>query len=263
MLSVIEPSNIDRARKAIEEDGYCVIRPRLPAGLISEWQRQLDEALAKDTAEVLRRDRVSYAARNLTALWPESLDVIRACGLDAMLREVLGSQFGLVRAILFDKPAAHSWSVTWHQDLTIAIDRKCDDPRLAKPTVKAGVPHAEAPTELLTRMLTARVHLDKVTEENGPLRVVPGSHRLDKLNDAELDQVAQSSFTTILAEPGDVLLMRPLLAHSSPRHAAGSSGRRRVAHFEFAGRAEPISGIGWHLFVPGEQIGRQSQARSE
>jgi hypothetical protein len=47
---------------------------------------------------------------------------------------------------------------------------------LTRPTIKAGAPHVIASDEILHKMLTLRIHLDEVTDENGPLRVVPGSH---------------------------------------------------------------------------------------
>jgi hypothetical protein len=45
---------------------------------------------------------------------------------------------------------------------------------------KVGVPHVEAPEWLLEKMLTMRLHLDDMTEENGPLKVLPGSHHSGK-----------------------------------------------------------------------------------
>ena len=71
-------------------------------------------------------------------------------------------------------------------------------------------------------MLTVRIHLDEVTEENGPLQVIPGSHRSGK----EL-RLNETLPRTVLADQGDVLLMRPLLLHASSatRHARESSLR--------------------------------------
>src|SRR6266404_493411 len=94
---------------------------------------------------------------------------------------VLGPDFGLVRVLFFDKPPGGSWSLPAHKDLTIAVrDNRLPSRHFRNPTRKAGVPHVEAPRELLDKMLTARIHLDDVTAENGPLKVIPGSHRLGK-----------------------------------------------------------------------------------
>ena len=67
-------------------------------------------------------------------------------------------------------------------------------------------------------MLTARVHLDDVTDENGPLRVIPGSHRYGTTMDGRAAQPV-----TLHCRAGDVLLMRPLLTHASG-HADADDG---------------------------------------
>jgi ectoine hydroxylase-related dioxygenase (phytanoyl-CoA dioxygenase family) len=96
-------------------------------------------------------------------------------------------------------------------------------------------------------MLTARVHLDDATEENGALKVVPGSHRTGKAL-----ELGAGPPHTVLAARGDVLLMRPLLAHCSHRSHPGTRRRRRVLHLEFAAAAELPDGYTWHSFHPGK-----------
>ena len=58
---------------------------------------------------------------------------------------------------------------------------------------------------------------------------------------------------SILVERGDVLAMRPLLAHSSPNSHVESRRHRRILHLEFAGWATLPDGFAWHRFVPGVQ----------
>ncbi len=158
------------------------------------------------------------------------------------LQRVLGAECGVVRGLYFDKPPEKSWSLPWHQDLTIAVaDNHLASQRFSKPTFKAGVPHIEAPAEVLQRMLTLRLHLDDVTMENGPLRVLPGSHRAVGQGDA-------TSFATILARAGDVLAMRPLLFHSSIASAPQTRRHRRILHLEFAADAALPDGFAWQRF---------------
>src|SRR5262249_9802679 len=150
--------------------------------------------------------------------------------LSDTLATVLGRHFGLVRVLFFDKPPERSWFLPWHKDLTIAVrDHARPSARFAKPTRKAGIPHAEAPVEVLQTMLTTRIHLHAVTWENGPLKVLRGSHRLGKLL-----QIDETLAEPILVRRGDVLLMRPLLAHCSPNADPGASCHRRILHLEFA-----------------------------
>ena len=62
----------------------------------------------------------------------------------------------------------------WHKDTAIAVDSNRGASKyFSRPTVKAGVPHVVAVDEILRQMLTLRIHLDEVTDENGPLKVIP------------------------------------------------------------------------------------------
>jgi ectoine hydroxylase-related dioxygenase (phytanoyl-CoA dioxygenase family) len=151
----------------------------------------------------------------------------------------------LVRVLYFDKPPARTWGLPWHKDLTIAVrDNRRLSCEFRNPTIKAGVPHVEASQGVLESMLTARVHLDDVTDENGPMTVIPGSHILGKQMDID-----KASAQTILTRRGDVLLIRPLVAHKSLCSQPGNDRHRRVLHLEFAARNELPDGYEWHDFV--------------
>ena len=91
-------------------------------------------------------------------------------------------------------------------------------------------------------MLTLRIHLDPCGEENGPLRVIPGSHRAGKLDPEAIAGCAElGSEVPCPADVGDVLMMRPLLLHASS--PAVVPGHRRVVHLEFAAEDLP-AGLG-------------------
>jgi ectoine hydroxylase-related dioxygenase (phytanoyl-CoA dioxygenase family) len=179
-------------------------------------------------------------------LYPAARDVWRVEPLPQLLSEVLAPTFGLVRGLYFDKPPDRSWALPWHKDLTIAV-RSHDRPSdlFTKPTRKAGVPHVEAPTELLGAMLTLRIHLDNVTEQNGPLKVIPGSHQTGKT--LLLDGAPTQE---ILVQRGDVLAVRPLVAHCSGHSKPGTKRHRRILHLEFAAERDLPDGYGWNEFYP-------------
>jgi ectoine hydroxylase-related dioxygenase (phytanoyl-CoA dioxygenase family) len=133
----------------------------------------------------------------------------------------------------------------WHKDLAIAVeDNRLPSDQFRRPTTKYGVPHVEAPKWLLEQMVTARLHLDDVTTENGPLRVIPGSHRGDK------DLSSSGNAFDVLCQRGDVLLMRPLLSHCSGHAIQGTTRHRRILHLEFSSVRELPDGFRWHTFVP-------------
>jgi ectoine hydroxylase-related dioxygenase (phytanoyl-CoA dioxygenase family) len=235
---------------AISRDGFAILKNVFSADQVAAIVQDLALALQQSAgreAAVLGPAGGVYGARNLLTLWPPAATVWRQPPLPEALAAVLGPDYGLVRALFFDKPPAQSWALPWHKDLTIAVrDNRRPSRHFGKPTLKAGVPHVEAPAEVLEAMLTARIHLDDMTEENGPLQVLPGSHRTGKA--LHFDSAIPRS---ILAQAGDVLLMRPLLAHGSVNAHPATRLHRRIVHLEFAARPDLPDGYAWHRFLPG------------
>jgi hypothetical protein len=54
--------------------------------------------------------------------------------------------------------------VSWHQDVTIAVRARGRSAGVRPWSVKDGVPHVQAPAELLEQMITLRLHLDDCDE---------------------------------------------------------------------------------------------------
>jgi len=231
----------------IAERGFAVLEHLYSSDEVATILADLVPTLEADTSQATMRSESGtvYGARNLLALWPPTATIWRRPPLLDVLTAVLGSCFGLVRALYFDKPPEHTWALPWHKDLTIAVkDNRLPTSQFARPTRKAGVPHVEASDEILQNMLFARIHLDTVNEENGPLKAVAGSHRTGKAMD-----IGTTPPRTILAETGDVLLIRPLVAHSSGRSKPDSVRHRRILHLEFAASPQLPDGYAWHDFV--------------
>jgi ectoine hydroxylase-related dioxygenase (phytanoyl-CoA dioxygenase family) len=160
---------------------------------------------------------------------------------------VLGEDAYAVRGILFDKHADANWKVPFHQDLTIAVKRRCDTADYGPWTMKAGVQHVQPPTDILRNMLAVRIHLDDSSDENGPLRVLPRTHH--RRTSEEQTEFARSTChpVTCTVQAGGVILMRPLLIHGS--HSCVAPSRRRVIHIEYAA-VELAHGLEWHHRVP-------------
>jgi ectoine hydroxylase-related dioxygenase (phytanoyl-CoA dioxygenase family) len=160
---------------------------------------------------------------------------------------VLGDSCFAVRALFFDKTPDVNWKVIWHQDLTVAAQRRLDVPGYGPWTEKAGVPHVQPPVDVLEQMMAIRVHLDPCTEENGPVRVIDGTHRFGRLAPEAIDQLrAQRLESACLAGEGALLAFRPLLLHASS--PAARPAHRRVIHIEYA--AGPLAApLVWHRQV--------------
>jgi ectoine hydroxylase-related dioxygenase (phytanoyl-CoA dioxygenase family) len=151
----------------------------------------------------------------------------------------LGDGARAVRAILFDKSPAANWALGWHQDRTIAVKARREVEGFAPWTVKAGIAHVAPPFALLERMVTIRVHLDDVPQENAPLLVAPGSHHLGLVPESEMEAaIARCGTYACLAKHGDVWLYATPILHASDR--THCSARRRVLQIDFAAEALPL-----------------------
>ena len=210
-----------------EERGFCLARKIAAADEIG----RLKTALAH--SEIARAKRVgqTYGARNLLHL-ADVRSVAASPKITACLQMLLGPTFRVVRGIFFDKTDNANWPVPWHQDLSLAVRERRDLPGWSNWTVKRGVTHVQPPAEILGRMVTMRLHMDDCPSSNGPLRVIPGSHRRGLLRRDEIAAEAQSPATPIVAQAGDALFMRPLILHASS--PAQRPNHRRVLHLEFA-----------------------------
>jgi len=234
-----------RLDACLAADGFAILESVFAADecRILASQIELSLAACPDEKTALRRaNGVIYGARNLTSVYPPVARVWQRQRLVDILEETLGPGFGLVRALYFDKPPASNWSLPWHQDLTIAVkDHSLASDQFRNRTMKGGVPHVEASDDILRGMLTLRIHLDEVTDENGPLTVLPGTH-------FSRGTAARRPAVKILASAGDVLAMRPLLSHCSGASLAGTERHRRVIHLEFAANPELPDGYSWHEY---------------
>jgi hypothetical protein len=92
-------------------------------------------------------------------------------------RSCLGESAFPFRATLFDKSPQQNWLVVWHQDTALPLCGHRDVAAWGPWSIKEGIVCAHAPAHALEQVLAIRVHLDDSNEENGPLRVLPGTHR--------------------------------------------------------------------------------------
>ncbi|AFE07716.1 hypothetical protein COCOR_07749 [Corallococcus coralloides DSM 2259] len=226
----------------IEREGFAI----LPRGITPATADALLQALrpVKEEASTAQR---RGGVRNLL----ENVPAVRELARSGPVREAAGSILGphcfAVRGLLFDKTPDANWKVIWHQDLTVAVRERRDVPGFGPWSEKAGVPCVQPPTSVLEDMVAVRVHLDDCGEDNGPVRVLAGSHREGRLSSSSIpDWLERSAPVDCLVPRCGLLVMRPLLLHASS--PARVPAHRRVIHLEFAAR--PLSGgLEWHARV--------------
>ena len=137
------------------------------------------------------------------------------------------------RATLFDKSPENNWLIVWHQDTALPLRERRDVPGWSAWSKKEGVVYAHAPASVLSRIIALRLHLDDSASDNGPLRVLPGTHAMGLLSDDEIARVARDVPPIACEAPaGAVVAMRPLLVHASSK--VESDRPRRVLHIEYA-----------------------------
>lgn len=155
-----------------------------------------------------------------------------------------------VRAILFDKVAARNWALGWHQDRTIVVAERIAVEGFGPWTVKAGLIQVEPPFAILDRMVTLRVHLDPIDASNAPLRILPGSHRLGRLEEPAIEDLARTTPERLCrAARGDIWLYATAIVHASS--PADPPRRRRVVQIDYAAEALPAP-LRWHGLSIGE-----------
>ena len=99
---------------------------------------------------------------------------------------LLGKESFAVRRILFNKTPDANWKVVWHQNRMIAVRKRKSVADFGPWSIKGGVQHVQPPASLMSKMIAIRLHLDESRESNGPLRVIPGSHRDGYLSSADI-----------------------------------------------------------------------------
>lgn len=226
----------------VSTTGFAIARNVFGKSHIQALQRAFAEAC--NSTFVRQQNGSIFAARNVLQTSPEIYGLASTPPLLTIAQEVIGERAFPVRCILFDKTAAANWKVAWHQDLTIAVQEKKEVEGYGPWSIKDGIPHVQPPNHILESMITLRVHLDSCAAANGALKVIPKSNHLGKLCHADItNHVQQQSAATCEASLGDVLVMRPLLLHSSP--TAINPERRRVVHIEYAA-TDLEKGLDWY-----------------
>lgn len=182
-----------------------------------------------------------FAIRQFFKEIPDCLPLVFTNKLKSLLFNRFGNAYFIVKSIYFDKPPASNWFVAYHQDLTISVDKKTEIPGYGPWTTKQNQFSVQPPTAILEDNFTIRIHLDTTTDENGALRVIPGSHQngVIRLNAADLQQMKEIVCTV---KAGGVMLMKPLLLHASGRTT--NNRQRRVIHIEFS-RSPLPDAINW------------------
>jgi hypothetical protein len=205
--------------EALGERGFVLVPRLLDAAAVGE--------LAARTEGLLEGRAGSRAL--LEQPWCAALAVELLARLGPL--GLLGPRARPLQCTLFEKSAeTGNWFVPLHQDVAMPVAERHELPGWTAWSIKEGRWFAQPPADVLANLVAVRLHLDPCGPEDGPLRVVPGSHHAGVLPEPDVFALKGQELECP-AEPGDALLLKPLLVHSSGK-AKGTS-RRRVLHFLF------------------------------
>lgn len=189
-----------------------------------------------------------FGERRFLQRTPGLLPLLLNESLRKLLHDVAPGYF-IIKSIYFDKlrlrsaeePASSNWRVNWHQDLSIFVKEKTETYGFRNWTKKEEEYGVQPPAEMLGNIITIRIHLDDADETNGALKVIPHSHSIGVMR-AQTVSFSDSDAVVCEVKAGDVMLMKPLLFHSSAR--SESERRRRVLHLELCSMELP-EGLEW------------------
>jgi len=193
-----------------------------------------------ESADILnptfRKTHELFAIRQFLKEIPPTLPIIFTVELDAIIQNIFGDNFFVVKSIYFDKTSQSNWFVSYHQDLTISVNKKMVVDGYGPWTVKQNQYAVQPPLNILQKNFTIRIHLDDTDENNGALRVLPASHLKGICRTETIDWSKEREVSCAVPK-GGVMFMRPLLLHASSRTT--NNKRRRVIHIECSNQKLP------------------------
>lgn len=225
----LKQSHFSTTKLELEETGFSVVNDIYTT---KEVEQMLAVVAAANSDKVtFRKSEDLFAIRQFLKEVPEIESLVFNDKLKELLAEVFNKDVFVVKSIYFDKPEKSNWYVAYHQDLTISVDKKIALAGFGPWTVKQEQFAVQPPLSILKRNFTIRIHLDDTNNENGALKVIPKSHLKGIYRPETIDwNVEEEAICKV--EKGGVMLMKPLILHSSSRTTNGQ--KRRVIHIEFS-----------------------------
>lgn len=239
-MSVVIPATATQnAKKEIKENGFSILDDIYSDTEIQQLLTVIEDA---DTSgETFRKSENLFAIRQFLKEIPETLPLIFNDKLRHIIHEIFGENYYVVKSIYFDKPGESNWFVPYHQDLTISVAEKKETGGFGPWTIKQGQFAVHPPLDFLENIFTIRIHLDEANNNNGALKVVDNSHSKGIYRPETIDWQTETEVTCNVPK-GGIMLMKPLLLHSSGRTT--NNARRRVIHIEFSSKELP-AGLQW------------------
>lgn len=213
----------------VQENGFSIIE-----NIYTEYEIEpiIEIINSSDTnKDTYRKSDDLFAIRQFLKEVPETKKLIFNEKLKSIISELSIDSCFIVKSIYFDKPETSNWFVSYHQDLTISVDKRIELENFGPWTVKQNQFAVQPPIEILKNIFTIRIHLDDTNEQNGALKVIPKSH-LKNIYRPETINWNIETETICNVPKGGIMIMKPLLLHGSNKTT--NNKKRRVIHIEFS-----------------------------
>ena len=221
-------------REEISTKGFSIIQNIYTDQEVESILKEINKV--DTTKDTFRKSANLFAIRQFLKEVPDSYYLIFNDRLKEIIKSNFGDDYFVVKSIYFDKPEKSNWFVSYHQDLTISVDKKVEIENFGPWTVKQGQFAVVPPIEILKSNYTIRIHLDDTDENNGALKVIPKSHLKEMYRPETIDWSTESE-TICDVKKGGIMIMKPLLLHSSSKST--NNNQRRVIHIEFSNAELP------------------------
>ncbi|PSR20531.1 MAG: phytanoyl-CoA dioxygenase [Sulfobacillus acidophilus] len=230
-LGVTDDTLTDEERTRLDEDGYLLFPGLIEPGWLSALQARFDELLAEEGALAGTEVHQEPGTRRLSDLMNKGV-VFDGCYTHpkvlAAIHHILKAPFK-VSAMNGREPLRDGGFQAWHEDWNEAF---FDSPE--QNHWDGDYRSAQDPFYVAISLWM----LDDFTSDNGPTRVVPGSHRWRapqfEMADRKADHPAQVLLT---GSAGTVAVMNSHLWHGGTTNQSGA--RRRVLHPYYVARQFP------------------------
>ena len=225
----------ERHKLEISENGFTILDNIYSDQEIEQILLTIEQT--DKEKETFRKSADLFAIRQFLKEIPETTNLIFNDKFKNIVSQLFGDNYFVVKSIYFDKPETSNWYVSYHQDLTISVDKKVEIENFGPWTTKQNQFAVQPPIEISENIYTIRIHLDYTDENNGALKVIPNSHSKKIYRPETIDWTKEKEITCNV-DKGGIMIMKPLILHSSSRTT--NNKKRRVIHIEFSNQELPI-----------------------
>jgi len=218
----------------INKNGFSIIENIYRPEEINRIIDAID--LVDSTKQTFRKSTDLFAIRQFLKEVPGVVNLIFNDRLKELISKIFGETYFIVKSIYFDKPETSNWFVSYHQDLTISVDKKIEIDGFGPYTNKHDQFAVQPPLNILEHNFTIRIHLDDTNEYNGALKVIPNSHSKGIYRPENINWDTEKEISCNVSK-GGIMIMKPLILHSSGRTT--NNKKRRVIHLEFSNQQLP------------------------